>query len=225
MNNEGKKVVLLGAGGHARVLLSILRAQRRFNIVGVCDPVLSVNYSESWHGIPVLDESQLPQAYTSSEILFVNGLGHVPGKTIRADIFTRWKKLGYNFATLVHSTAYIADDVEFSEGVQVMAGVIIQPGVKIGYNSIINTATTIDHDTQIGADVHLAPGVTVCGDVVIQSNVFVGCGASIGHQVKLERRAIIASGVSVVKDVKSKCIVLPPSNRIRVFGDFDSADV
>lgn len=80
------------------------------------------------------------------------------------------------FATLAHPSAIIARDAEIGEGTVIMAGVIIQPGVKIGRHCIINTKASIDHDCVIGDFVHIGPGCTLCGNVTVSEGKMVPAG-------------------------------------------------
>ena len=82
-----------------------------------------------------------------------------------------------------------------------MAGTILQPGVRVGKNTIINIRSSIDHDSKIGDQVHGALGVTICGEVSIGSGTFNGAGAVIINRVTVGENASIAAGAVVVADV------------------------
>ena len=87
---------------------------------------------------------------------------------LRERLYAAWRAKGYDFPALVHPSAWIAPGVILGDGVQVMAGVVIQPGCAIGENSIVNTRAGVDHDCSIGCDVHVAPGATLCGAVTVE---------------------------------------------------------
>lgn len=94
---------------------------------------------------------------------------------IRKQESSRYKNFGY----AVHPKAVIARDVVFGEGTVIMAGVVIQPGVRIGKHVILNTGCTVDHDCEIGDFVHIAPGAHLCGNVKVGEGALVGVGVGI----------------------------------------------
>jgi UDP-perosamine 4-acetyltransferase len=100
-------------------------------------------------------------------------------------------------------SAIIAADVFFDAGVQVMAGVVIQPGAKVGRSCIINTGVVIDHDCEINDDCHLAPGVTLSGGVVVGKRTHIGTGASVIQDIVIGEDSIVAAGSIVHENVES----------------------
>jgi sugar O-acyltransferase (sialic acid O-acetyltransferase NeuD family) len=204
-------ILILGGGGHAKVLLDCLLPDKKNSILGILevDPQL---VGKTVLGIPVIGcEEDILQNYSPSSVQLVNGVGSVCIAMQRKKIFDKFKKSGYSFVNVIHPTAYIGEDVFLGEGVQLMAGSIVQPGSRIGNNVIVNTQSTIDHDCAIGDDVHLAPGVICCGDVIIGNGTHVGCGAVLLQGVKIGEQCLIAAGAVVVHDIniKSKVAGIP----------------
>jgi sugar O-acyltransferase (sialic acid O-acetyltransferase NeuD family) len=195
-----KPVIIIGSGGHARVLLDILLRKSQA-ILGFTDlPHQKNSLSPPFLNIPLIGSDEQIFNYPPDAIHLVNGLGMIPGPGLfrRRDIYQKFKDYGYTFATIVHPSAVIAEDVILSEGVQVMAGAVIQTGSVIGENCIINTRTAVDHDTVLGRHVHLAPGTTVCGNVTIGEGSFVGTGSTIIPGIKIAANSIIKAG-SLIK--------------------------
>ena len=121
---------------------------------------------EAFKNIEYLGVDQnLLEHFSSSEVELVNGIGMLPGNMMRQKIYNLFS--GYNFATLIHPSATVSLNASLSEGVQVMAGAVIQNGTTIEKNVIINTKSSIDHGCNIGAHTHIAVGATLCGDVHI----------------------------------------------------------
>lgn len=208
-------VVLLGAGGHAKVLHAAARACAR-RIVGICDPQLARNGDASWQGTPVLGDDNALKALDVTGIELLLGVGPLVGTNSRTVLHRRLGQAGFRFAHLVHPTAWVADDVVLAEGVQVMAGAIVQPGCAIGKHCVVNTGATVDHDCVLGDDVHIAPGATVCGGVRIGDGAFIAAGAVIGPGVALGSGVVIGAGVVVLADVGAGSRVLeiwPPRRR------------
>ena len=114
------------------------------------------------------------------------------------------RKKKFRFATIVHPDAIIASNVNLAEGAQIMAGVIIQTGVKVGRDTIINTGAVLDHDCNIGDNCHLAPSVVCSGSVLIGNNSHIGTGSIILENRSIGKNCIIAAGSTVFKDVPNK---------------------
>jgi UDP-perosamine 4-acetyltransferase len=188
MNRQQKPFILLGAGGHAKVVLDILR-NWDFRILGVCDPFLYRDSVTNWRGIQVLGDDLYLNTLDPQKIVLANGIGITPSSVIRENVYSDFRRLGFSFPPLIHRTAWVSPDAKIEEGVQIMAGAIIQADVLIGENSIINTGATIDHDSEIGAHTHVAPGATICGNVSVGKSSFIGANCTI-----LEGAVIDAGG-------------------------------
>ncbi|MBS4069005.1 MAG: acetyltransferase [Sulfurimonas sp.] len=198
-------VILIGAGGHAKVLIDTLLTLSAV-IEGIvdADPLL---VGTRVLGVPVLGGDELVNAFAPADCVLVNAIGSVGSTLLRADLFYRFRSLGYHFLTIIHPSATISSDAIVDEGSQVMAGAIIQPGSCIGMNSIVNTKVSIDHDCIIGANVHLAPGVTLSGGVRIGNGVHVGTGAIVIQGVEIGRNSVIGAGSVVLRDVPDEVTV------------------
>ena len=165
-SSERSPLVLLGAGGHAKVVLALVQAAGH-KVVGVCDPQLAAHKQVEWRGVPVLGGDDALLALGTSSVGLINGIGQVIGNRTRAIVFAKMKEMGFHFPPLVHPAAWVAPGVSLAEGVQVMAGAIVQPDCEIGENTIINTCASIDHDCIVADNVHVAPGATLCGGVQV----------------------------------------------------------
>ncbi|MCE8027081.1 acetyltransferase [Halomonas daqingensis] len=193
-------VILLGGGGHAKVVLDLLHALER-EILGVCDPVLATQGIRTWRGLPVLGDDGAVAQYAPDAVELVNGTGSLPGNHLRRRLHEQFAALEYRFTTLVHPSAIIGTGVEFGHGVQVMAGVIVQPDSRLGDDVIINTGSRLDHDTQIGNHVHIAPGAVLSGGVIIGSGCHIGVGATLIQGIRIGSEAVIGAGTTVISDV------------------------
>lgn len=189
-------VILLGAGGHAKVCLSVARLLG-WTVLGVCDPGLAGSGATQWRDLPVLGDDEALATRHPDEVALINGVGMVPGQSARRRIHERWTASGFDFPALVHPRACLAPAVRLGVGVQVMAGAILQPDVSIGDGTIVNTGVQIDHDGTIGAHVHLAPGTVVCGDVHIGDRAFLGARCVVMPQLSIGQDAVVAAGAVV----------------------------
>lgn len=205
MNNSSSlPVVILGGGGHAKVLIAALRLTNR-KLLGVVSPDL-VKGSECL-GIKVLGNDELILDFDPTKVELVNGIGALPKKPQRWKIAELARRNGFRFARVIHPKAIIASDVDIAEGVQVMAGAVIQPGCKIGQDSIINTGALIDHDCLISDNCHIAPGATLSGSVNIGRYCHIGTSAQIIHNIVVGCNSIVAAGATVYKNVPDNMII------------------
>lgn len=196
-----KNIIIIGGGGHARVLISSLKALRQ-EIIGILHPDTSL-IGQCIAEICVLGNDDKVSDYAPDEVELINGLGSVSLPEKRKDIYMKFKKNGYSFASVIHPSAIVVDDVQKGEGVQIMAGAIVQSGCLIGDNVIINTGAIVDHDCKIGEHVHIAPGSVISGGVEIGEMSHIGTGASIIQGIKIGDCAIIGAGSVVIDNVPS----------------------
>lgn len=208
-------LIMLGAGGHAKVLLSLARASG-LNVIGICDPALEQQAVAQWRGIAVLGGDEVLDSVDPASVGLVNCVGQLVGSSIRGRIFDRFKARGFSFPALVHPTAWIDPSVVLNEGAQVMAGAVVQADVIINCNSIINTGATLDHDCRIGANVHVAPGATLCGNVVVEDRAFIGSGATVIQGITVGEEAVVGAGVVLVRDLAPRLILIGPAARASI---------
>ncbi|MDB5866722.1 MAG: acyltransferase [Betaproteobacteria bacterium] len=192
-------VIVIGAGGHARVLLDVLRL-RGVEVLGVVDNDCAKR-GQTVGGVPVTGGDEEVQNHPAHGVRLVNAVGTVGVSPQRSGVFERFKQHGYRFAEVIHPSATIAADAVLCEGAQIMAGAIVQTGCRVGRNSILNTRASIDHDCEIGDHVHVAPGVTLSGNVSVGEGSHVGTGATVIQGVRIGRHCLIAAGAVVVRDV------------------------
>jgi UDP-perosamine 4-acetyltransferase len=203
-------LILLGSGGHGRVLLDIL-LQQSIVILAIADPKRS---SEQFAlNIPIINDDEVLQ-YPAGEVCLVNGLGSISDTTKRRQIYEHFKEYKYDFITVSHSSAVISPRAMIGEGVQVMAGAIIQTGVKVACNSIVNTKASIDHDCTIGKHVHIAPGATLSGGIQVGDEAHIGAGATILQGINIGKRAVIGAGSVVIRDIPENAVAVGAPTRI-----------
>lgn len=194
-----KPILIIGGGGHAKVLISILK-ELQYDIIGILEK------DEEKVGIhrldvKVLGTDEMIGQFSPHKVMLVNGIGSISSTFNRADTYERFKKMGFSFLTIIHPKAFIANGVKISEGSQIMAGAIIQTGTKIGVNAIVNTGSIIEHDCLIGDHVHIAPGVVVSGGVKIGARTHIGSSATIIQGINIGINCLIGAGAVVITDV------------------------
>jgi len=195
-------VIIVGAGGHARVLIDTL-VKNSIPILGLTDNKPE-QVGRKVLGLTVIGSDDEILQYSPESVHLVNGLGAIKSTNRRRSLYEKFKEMGYTFASVVHPSTVLARDVHLAEGVQIMAGVIIQTSSSIGENSIINTGATVDHDCVIGAHVHLAIGVTISGGVFIGQGTFVGASATVIQNISIGENVTIAAGAVVIDNIPSR---------------------
>lgn len=212
MSSE-RPVVLLGAGGHARVVLDVLRL-RGYQVVGVCAPELPAG--SQWQRLSALGEDVVLEALDPAEVWLVNGIGPMSGNMVRRRVHEEGSVRGYTWLTLDHPSCVRAEDVSLAEGVQLMAGVVVQPGCRLEAGVVVNTRATIDHDCQLDEHVFVGPGAVLCGAVKAGRGVFIGAGAIVLPGIHLGEGAIIGAGAVVTRSVEAgRTVVGSPARSIK----------
>jgi sugar O-acyltransferase (sialic acid O-acetyltransferase NeuD family) len=198
-------IIVIGGGGHAKVLIEALHLCSA-TILGITESDPS-KIGTDILGVHVIGSDDIISRYAPGLLHLVNGIGsvHLPKK--RKAVFEKFKEKGFTFKTVIHPSAVVASDVIFGEGVQIMAGTVIQPGSRIGVNTIVNTKTSVDHDCLIGEHVHLAPGVTLSGEVVIGNGVHIGTGATVIQGIHIGDESLVGAGALVLEEVLSNIMV------------------
>ena len=208
-------VIILGAGGHAKVLIDALLL-RSVELLGITD----ADAGKKGHtllGVPVLGGDAEVMKHPAEAIRLVNGVGSVRVNPLRRQLFEQFAGKGYRFASVAHPSAIIATDVALSEGTQIMAGAVVQTGCHIGTNALINTGSIVDHDCHIGNHAHISPGVTLSGGIRIGENSHIGTGATVIQGIQIGRNSLIAAGAVVIRDVPDGVTVAGvPAREIKV---------
>jgi UDP-perosamine 4-acetyltransferase len=193
------KIIMIGAGGHAKVLADAMRAAG-LALTAVASPDQAAPRG-ALSGLPHMRGDDDVLALGAGDVVLVNGVGSVGDATARRAVFERFHAAGFAFASVVHPAATIAPDVEIGEGAQLMAGVVVQTGARIGANTVINTGALVDHDCDVGAHVHIAPGACLAGDVTVGSSSHVGARAVVIQGKRIGDNTVVAAGAVVIADI------------------------
>lgn len=213
-DSNGMPLVILGAGGHAKVLLSLAQ-MLGLSIHGICAPELREQGIGEWRGCKVLGGDEALEMLDPSYVGLVNGIGQLVGSTGRRTVYERLAAKGFHFPALKHPAAWVDPSVVLDEGSQVMAGAIIQADTVIGINSIINTRASVDHDCVIGSHVHIAPAATLCGNVRVGDRAFIACNAAVIQGINVGSDAVVGAGAVLVRDLAAHNIMFGSRAPIR----------
>jgi UDP-N-acetylbacillosamine N-acetyltransferase len=194
-----RDIVIVGAGGHARVVLDVIRHTDNYSARGFVDMINPDRRDTMFDGLPVLGgEEMLEQLFSEGVEYAIIAIGDNRARQAAAD---RWALAGYTLATLVHPSAVIANGVSIGAGTVVFAGAVINPAVYIGNNVIVNTGATIDHDCVIQDNAHIAPGAHLAGNITVGERTLIGVGAAIRPNVKIANDVTVGVGAAVVNDI------------------------
>ncbi|QCT04557.1 acetyltransferase (isoleucine patch superfamily) [Paenibacillus algicola] len=195
--------IVYGAGGHAKVVIDILRS-RSEKIVGVMDDQAQ---TKEWNGLSVLGGAdRLPDIQNQfPEALFIIAIGD---NETRKKIACMLAKSGGRFGNAIHSSAVISSNVTIGEGTVVMPMVVINTDAVIGEHVIINTSATVDHDCHISDYAHISPGVNMAGSVNIEASVHIGIGTAIVPGVRVGRNTVIGAGACVICDLPNHAVAV-----------------
>ena len=188
-------VIIYGAGGQGKVIANILESNN-IRILGYLDDNKEKTSTKFYnYSVKMLD--QINDFGTETYKVFIA----IGNNKLRKEKFFYFQNLDIEVINAIHPKAIIAKDAIINEGTCVMAGVVVNPSVKIGKGAIINTSATIDHDCEIEDFAQISPGVNLAGTVKIKESAFVGTGAIINPGVTIGKNAIVGSGSVVIKDL------------------------
>lgn len=193
------KCVVIGAGGHGRVVLDILIRAGQHEPVGFIDSDPRL-LGRRIDGRRILgDLGDLPRL--ASE----NGIGGavvaIGNNGVRREFAERIEALGMVLVNAIHPSANIASSAILGRNVVVAAGALVCAHCAIGDSVILNTGCIIDHETMIGTASHICPGARLAGRVTVESGAFVGIGATVIQNIRVGCEATIGAGAVVINDV------------------------
>lgn len=195
-------VVIVGGGGHAKVVIESLRASGHAVAAIVdADPT-----PREVLGVPVVgDDLQLSDLRGQGlSALFVA----IGDNQLRQTLGRRARGLGFSLVNAVHPSAVISPSARIGEGVAVMAGAVINAGSHVGDLAIVNTGAVVDHDCRLGAACHLGPASALAGGVTVGDRTFLGVGARVIPGVTIGADSIVGAGGVVVRDLPDAVLAI-----------------
>jgi UDP-perosamine 4-acetyltransferase len=193
--------VVLGGGGHAKVLIECLLAGGTAKPIGVVDND-PIKRDGDVGGVKVMgDDSVLPGLRAQGITHFAVGVGSTGDNTIRRRLYDQAIVAGLIPVTAIHPSAIVSPSAVIGRGCQIFAGAIVQTSARLGDNIIVNTGAIVEHDCLIGDQVHIATGARLGGEVNVAENAHIGIGATVLQTVSIGAGAIVAAGATVITDV------------------------
>lgn len=204
--DKSRRILILGAGGHGRVILDILLQTGCHDVAGFLDNNPDI-HGRRVDGIPVLGSiHELPlladQFSIDGVIIAIGDNG------VRRGLARQIEATGLDLINAIHPSAALARNATLGRNVVVAAGVVVCAHCQIGDSVILNTGCIIDHQTMIGEGSHICPGVRIAGRVKVEPGVFIGIGATVVPKITLGCEAIVGAGAVVIEDVPSLATVV-----------------
>lgn len=188
-------VILLGAGGHAKVVIEILRAAGE-TVAGLLDADSTPREVLS---APVIgDDGQLPQLYAAGHRRAFVALG---ANGLRRRLAGDLQSLGFELVNAISPAAKVSPSARLGRGVAIMPGAVVNAQAQIGDCAIINSGAVVEHDCRVGAGAHIGPGAVLAGSCQVGEEALVGAGACVIPDRKIGAGAVIGAGASVTRDV------------------------
>jgi UDP-perosamine 4-acetyltransferase len=207
-------VVGLGAGGHAKGVIEILRALPDFCIVGLLDVQPRLHHTDVL-GVRVLGGDEwLARLHDQGVRHAFVGVGTAISTHPRAKIYDRLVRHDFEVISAIHPSAVVSPSARLGQGTTLMAGSVVNASAWIGDNVIVNTGAIVEHDCRLGDHVHLATGARLAGGVQLGVGALVGVGACVRPGISIGSRAVVGAGAVVVQDVPDDVVVAGVPARI-----------
>ncbi len=194
-----RRLLILGAGGHGRVVLDIITQAARYEPVGFLDNNESL-HGRRVDGVPVLgpigDLEPLAEAHNITAAIVAVG-----DNGVRRAMARQVDRAGLELATAIHPSATVARNATIGRNVVMAAGVVVCAHCQIGDSVILNTGCIVDHQTMIGEGCHVCPGVRIAGRVTVEPGSFLGIGSTVIPKVVVGYESIVGAGAVVIESV------------------------
>ncbi len=207
-------VVGFGAGGHAKVVIEIIRCLPEFEIVGLLASDAELKGTKVL-GIEVLGDDSLMAELKGRGVQHAFlGVGSVGDATPRRQLYEKATGFGFELVRAIHPAAVVSASATIGAGPAIMAGAVINANAVIGKNVIVNTGAIVEHDCIVGDHCHVATGARLAGGVHVGAGAHIGLGAMVRQEIRIGEGAIVGAGAVVVRDVPSGTTVVGVPARI-----------
>ena len=194
-------LLLLGAGGHSRVVAETALATGRFNRIAFLDDrCAGPGQLPDQLGWPVIGPFAAALDPPISQ-QFQAALVAIGNAAVRLQWLPRLAAAGYELPTVIHPTAWLSPSAQLGVGSVVFAQAAIQAQAVIGSGAILNTGCSVDHDAQLSKGVHVCPGAHLAGEVQVGERSWIGIGASVIQQISIGDDVTVGAGAVVVRDL------------------------
>lgn len=204
-----EKIIIIGDGGHARMILDFLEEKKIYDIIGI---TTNNQEKKDFYGYPILGDDNQLEIYKKKGISKVAiGIGGFTNNILRKNVFNFAKSIGFVIETIIHDSAVISRYAKIGEGTVIMPNVTVNNDVVIGNNCVIANGAVISHETIIKDHVLISAGVIVGGNSIIDEGVLLALGSKVISGVKVGAHSLVAAGAVVVSNIleNSKVFGIP----------------
>ncbi|WP_314326861.1 acetyltransferase [Fusobacterium pseudoperiodonticum] len=204
-----EKILLVGAGQHARVVLYNIQEQNKYDVIGILDKNLDKAKEEKFfEGIPILDidYSKIDLKELKEKLgtdKFFISFGNMK---YRKKVWELFKNSGWNSVNIIHPNAVISKNAKLGEGILIECGCLITPNPIIGDNVVVNTGSQVNHDNIIENHVYIASGVVLSGGVKIGENTLLDDGVIVTLGREVGKNSLIGAGAVITKNLEDNIV-------------------
>lgn len=193
------RLLVIGAGGHAKVVVDAAEAAG-WEIAGIV--------GQRNDAFQLLGHRVTHSAEGIETDAFIVGIGR---NDVRARYYDEYRHAGYTPATVIHPTASVSPSADIGSGTFIGAGAIVNVDAVVGENVILNTACVVDHDTFIGDHSLIGPTASLCGEVTIGMGVMFGAGCNAIPGTTVGAWSVCGAGAVITKDIPARvlCVGVP----------------
>jgi sugar O-acyltransferase (sialic acid O-acetyltransferase NeuD family) len=200
-----EKMVIVGAGGHGRVVLDIIRAEKKYMPVGFIDADASL-HGRRIDGLAILGDISLLPTLKLQDI--TGAVVAIGDNGIRRQYAEKIDELGLDLINAIHPSANIAATATIGKNVVIASGATVCSHCQIGNSVILNTGSIVDHESVIATAAHICPGAKLAGRVLVESGAYVGIGATVIQNIRIGLDSIVGAGAVVIRDVPPAATVV-----------------
>ena len=194
-----RKLLLVGAGGHARSCIDVVEQEGSFQIAGLVGFESQIGLKLGGYEVIANDENFCNLIDEVPCLLIC--VGQIVSPETRIKLFEKALHAGFELVKVISPSAYVSQSSEIGRGTIVMPGAIIGAEVSVGENCIINSKSLLEHETKVFENCHISTGAILNGGVTIERDCFIGSGAIIKEGITVGERSLVGMGVVVRKDL------------------------
>lgn len=196
MVSNMEDIVIIGFGGHAKVVADSIELSMKYNIVGYTDIEKRAS-----HYRYIGTDDRLIELYQSGVRKAVIGLGYLGRSNKRDEIVSFARDIGYEFPVICDSTAIVSKNVVIGEGTYVGKNVVINADSRVGKYCIINTGSIVEHENVVGDYSHISVGTILCGEVSIGHHSMIGAGTTVIQCKTIGNNCVVGANSTVLSDI------------------------
>ena len=210
--------VIVGCGGHGRVVLDILLAAGDHRVVGFVDSNRKL-LGRRVDGLAVLGDLTMLESLRAEHGI-EGAVVAIGNNGVRRHFADACERHGLRLINAIHPSANIAHNAKLGRNVVVAAGALVCAHCQIGDSVILNTGSIVDHESMIGTATHICPGARLAGRVSVEAGAFVGIGATVIQSIRIGCEAVVGAGAVVIRDVAPLATVVGvPAREIKCISD------